>query len=167
MTFAKYLDVLEDGGKRTEGHWKCFVESLSTLPLSHIHFVFPTTALLTHTHSYRPTPRADAYDTVLSHTCCPLDPPIWKTLLWVCETVLRCKDVIGRHGECVWESVFFHMDGKIQKWCLYVTYSRSILNRTTHILGPHCFRCRHKANLKTPKASAVALRNWSLLEYSI
>lgn len=108
-------------------HWKSFVRSLRTLPLSHIHFVFPTTALLTHTHSYTPTPRADAYDTALSHTCCPLHPPLWKTLLWVCESVPRCKDVIGRHGRCAWESVFFTWIEKNTRWCLYVTYCRFTL----------------------------------------
>lgn len=84
------------------------LSSLCSLPLSHIHFVFPTTALLTHTHIVTHRHLGPMHMTQsLSHKHCPLNPSVWKTLLWVCETVARCKDVIGRHGECVWESVFF------------------------------------------------------------
>lgn len=90
------------------------LSSLSALFLSLTYTLYFPLQHYWHTHSYTPTPRADAYDTVLSHRCCPLTPPIWKTLLWVCETLLRCKDVIGRHGECVWESLFFTRMEKIQ-----------------------------------------------------
>lgn len=151
----------ENAGKRTESNWKSFVQALSSLPLSHIHFVFPTTALLTHTHSHTPTPGPMHTTQPLSHKRCPLNPPVWKTLLWVCETVPRCKDVIGRHGECAWESVFFTWMEKYK--LVFVRYIADPFGagQSVHLL----FRCHCKV-AKTPQVCAVAVRNWSLIEYS-
>lgn len=114
--------------KREQRYTENLLSSLSALFLSLTYTLYFPLQHYWHTHSYTPTPRADAYDTVLSHTCCPLTPLIWKTLLWVCETLLRCKDVIGRHGECVWESLFFTRMEKYK-----IVFVRDILQSGTKL----------------------------------
>lgn len=90
----------------------------------------------------------------LSRKHCPLNPPIWKTLLWVCETVLRCKDVIGRHGECVWESVFFTWMEKYK--LVFVRYILQIhFERDRARI--YCFK-------SAGTVCALTLRNWSLIQ---
>lgn len=74
-----------------------------SLALSHIHFVFPTTALLTHTHMHM-TQSLSPHTRARTHT--------QASLVKACESVRRCKDVTGRQS--VWARrlpASFHLNG--------------------------------------------------------
>lgn len=107
-----------------------------SLALSHIHFVFPTTALLTHTHMHMT-------QSLSPHTCAHTHTQ--ASLVKACESVRRCKDVTGKQS--VWVRrlpASFHLDGnnkKKKKDCKNKTLRSNVTiqilpaNDKNHLLG--------------------------------